>query len=87
MTLRIDKDLLAALKRKAREEGRSVSKEVVQLISSHVEARPAPKRGRTSFGMFKDLDSVGVDEIRALRREVTRRARLRRRPRVRKKRA
>lgn len=71
MTIRIDPALLEALKRKAKEEGRSASAEVVRLIRREVEARPATKRRRTGFGMFADFDSIEIHEVRALRRAVT----------------
>lgn len=74
MTLRIDTRLHAALKRKARDEGRSVSSEVVRLIRAHLEPAPAPRRARSSFGMFEQFDSVDVDEVRELRHSVTRAA-------------
>jgi hypothetical protein len=80
MTVRIEQQLLDALRKKAHEEGRSVSKEVVRLIEQHVQTRPAAKRRRTGFGMFSQFESVDVEEIRSVRRAVTLRAARRTKP-------
>jgi len=68
MTLRIDPGLLAALKQRAKHEGRSVSAEVVRLIRTAVEPTPLarPKRART-MGMFSDLEAPELVEFKCLR--------------------
>ena len=74
MTVRIDADLLAALKDKVRRDGRTVSAAVVQLIRNEVKPRPAPpaKRRRT-MGMFADFEAPDLDELTQLRREISHR--------------
>jgi plasmid stability protein len=69
MTVRIDPDLLAALKVRAEKDGRSVSGEVVQLIRQYVTVRPKKRMPiRSSAGMFSHLgDAPSIEEFRELR--------------------
>jgi plasmid stability protein len=83
MTLRVDPELLAALKRRAAREGRSVSAEVIRMIQRDVEPTKSPRAKRTStMGMFPDFEAPTLDELKGLRRRFSSRllsARTRRR--------
>jgi hypothetical protein len=72
ITVRLEPKLLTALKAKAREEGRSVSAEVVQLIRGAVEQKAPPEDRRRSMGMFADagFEPVEIEDVRRLRRET-----------------
>jgi hypothetical protein len=74
ITVRIDPDLLAALKAKALQEGRTVSAEVVYLVRREVGRAPrrSKSRSRSTMGMFPDFDAPDLDEMIALRREASR---------------
>lgn len=74
MTVRIDAELLAALKDKVRRDGRTVSAAVVQLIRNEVKPKPAraAKRRRT-MGMFADFEAPDLDELAQLRRRISHR--------------
>lgn len=50
VSLRMDSDLLAAVKERARAEGRSVSGQIVYLVRERVEAAPEPKPVRKISG-------------------------------------
>jgi hypothetical protein len=86
MTIRIEPALLEALKAKARDEGRTVSAEVVRLVRKEVEPRPARsvKRVKT-MGMFPDFEAPDLHELvrarrafsSSLRRSTSRRSRKR----------
>ncbi len=73
VTVRIEPVLLAALKRKALREGRSVSAEVVRLVREgvlpHAQPRTKPIR---SMGMFADFEAPELDELLRLRRRFSR---------------
>lgn len=73
ITVRIDPDLLTALKAKALEEGRTVSAEVVHLVRREV--GPAPRRAtskaRSTMGMFPDFEAPDLDEMIVLRRRAS----------------
>jgi hypothetical protein len=58
MTVRIDRALLAALKRAAEAEGRSVSGQVVYLLRKELRplAKGNPSPGRSVAGMFAHVD-------------------------------
>ena len=71
MTVRIDPTLLAALKAKARRDGRSVSAEVIQLIRRGVEPERPPGKAGT-MGMFPDFEAPDLDDFIALRRTFSR---------------
>lgn len=71
MTLRIAPSLLAALKARAKREGRSVSAEVVRMISKEIGAAPERRPKRTTMGMFPEFDAPTLDELKRLRREVS----------------
>lgn len=73
LTLRIDGELLARLKRQAKDEGRSVSAQVVRLLRRELGEPKLPTgRPRSAMGMFPELDVVGVGEVRTLRAERAR---------------
>jgi hypothetical protein len=72
MTVRIDPELLKALRARALREDRSVSAEVVRMIRAHVE--PAPGRllrHGTTMGMFPDLEAPELEDFKALRSEAS----------------
>jgi plasmid stability protein len=72
MTLRVDPELLAALKRRAAREGRSVSAEVRRLIERDVEQPRPPRAKRTStMGMFPDFEAPTLDQLKGLRRRFS----------------
>jgi hypothetical protein len=72
MTLRIEPDLLAALRQRAKREGRSVSAEVIRMIRKEVEPAPARPRGaKRTMGMFGDFESPELEEFKRLRREIS----------------
>jgi hypothetical protein len=73
VTVRIEPVLLAALKRKALREGRSVSAEVVRLVREGIlpqgQSRSKPVR---SMGMFADFEAPELDDLLRLRRRFSR---------------
>lgn len=74
MTVRIDAELLAALKDKVRRDGRTVSAMVVQLIRNEVKPRSVrPAKRRRTMGMFADFEAPDLDELMQLRRGISRR--------------
>lgn len=72
ITVRIDPQLLAALKEKARRDGRTVSAEVVQLVRREVSPAPKPSRPKRTMGMFPNFEAPDLDELVAARRELSR---------------
>jgi plasmid stability protein len=68
MTVRIDNDLLAALKDRAQHLGRSVSAEVIQLIKSQLTPRVQSKDKpfKTTAGMFSQFESLDLEEYQEL---------------------
>jgi hypothetical protein len=74
MTVRIDAELLAALKDKVRRDGRTVSAAIVQLVRNEVKPRrPRPARRRRTMGMFTEFEAPDLDELAQLRRGISRR--------------
>jgi len=72
MTLRVDPELLAALKRRAAREGRSVSAEVRRLIERDVGQTKTPRAKRAStMGMFPDFEAPTLDDLKGLRRRFS----------------
>jgi len=72
MTLRIDPDLLARLKARAKREGRSVSAEVVRMIAKEVGPVLSRRtRPTTTKGMFADLEAPTLEEFKRLRRSFS----------------
>lgn len=72
MTLRVDPELLAALKRRAASEGRSVSAEVRRLIERDVEQMKTRRAKRAStMGMFPDFEAPTLDQLKGLRRRFS----------------
>lgn len=70
MTVRIDPDLLAALKARAAREGRSVSAEIIRLVRREVGAQ-APNRPRraTTMGMFAEFESPSLEDFKRMRHQ------------------
>ncbi len=79
MTVRIDPLLLAALKKKASRDGRTVSAEVVRLVESAVTPGARPGKPPRSMGMFPDFEAPSLAELVGARRELSRRLRRSRR--------
>lgn len=74
MTVRIDAELLAALKDKVRRDGRTVSAAIVQLVRNEVQPRRArPAKPRRTMGMFAEFEAPDLDELVQLRRGISRR--------------
>lgn len=73
VTVRLEPALLAALKRKALRDGRSVSAEVVRLVREgvlpHAQTSSKPVR---SMGMFADFEAPELDALLRLRRRFSR---------------
>jgi hypothetical protein len=64
LTVRMDPDLLAALKIRAKRLGRSTSAEVVRLLEQEVVVVPRKaKAGRPSMGMFAHLETPTSEEL------------------------
>jgi len=85
--VRIEPELLDALKKRAEEERRSLSAEVVWLLGRAVVASPASiVPTRRTMGMFAEagFEDLDFEEFRRLRRQVSQRLmpRARRRKRV-----
>jgi len=74
MTVRIDAELLVALKDKVRRDGSTVSAAVVQLIRNEVQPKPhRPAKRRRTMGMFADFEAPELDELTQLRHGNSRR--------------
>jgi hypothetical protein len=72
MTLRIDPGLLAALRQRAKREGRSVSAEVIRMIRKEVEPEPTRRRRvAPTMGMFAGFEAPELEEFTRLRREIS----------------
>jgi plasmid stability protein len=72
MTLRVDPELLRALKERAAREGRSVSAEVVRLITRDVDpVKPQRVKRISSMGMFADFEAPTLEEFRRMRRRFS----------------
>jgi hypothetical protein len=68
MTLRIDPELLAELKARAKHLGRSVSSEVVFLIAQELGAVRSPMRVRPTMGMFREFEAPSLRDFSRARR-------------------
>src|SRR5262249_47179545 len=67
ITVRIDPQLLAALKKRAQREGRSVSSEVLRMIRNEIEPLPSRRKRRQTTGMFPNFeapDFIGFKRVR-----------------------
>lgn len=74
VTVRIDPELLAALKDKVRRHGGTVSAAIVQLVRNEVQPRHVrPAKRRRTMGMFADFEAPELDELVRLRRGLSRR--------------
>ena len=74
VTVRIDAELLAALRDKVRREGRTLSAAIVQLVRDHVQPqRIRPVKRRRTIGMFSEFDAPDLDDLLQLRRSLSRR--------------
>ena len=72
MTVRIDPTLLAALRRRAKRAGRSVSAEVVRLIEREIQpVKPGPRR--KTMGMFPNFEAPELEDFKQFRREQSER--------------
>lgn len=72
MTVRIDAELLAALKDKVRRDGRTVSAAVVQLIRDDVKPKRVRRtKHRRTMGMFAEFEAPDLEEFVQLRREAS----------------
>jgi hypothetical protein len=70
MTIRIEPNLLAALRRRAKQRGRSVSAEVIELIRRGVEPlRGAPHRN--TMGMFAGFEAPELADLKKARRQIS----------------
>jgi hypothetical protein len=74
VTVRIDPELLAALKDKVRRDGRTVSAAIVQLVRADVQPkRTRPVKRRRTIGMFADFEAPDLDDLVQLRRSFSHR--------------
>lgn len=74
VTVRIDAELLTALRDKVRREGRTVSAAIVQLVRNNVQPqRTRPVKRRRTIGMFSDFEAPDLDDLVQLRRSLSRR--------------
>jgi len=81
MRVRIDAQLLAALKDKVRRDGRTVSAAIVELVRNEVQPRPArPAKPRRTIGMFGSFEAADLDDLIQLRRSLSRRLLMSRTP-------
>lgn len=69
MTVRLDSELLSALKERAQRVGRSVSAEVTQMIKQQV-IPSSSKSGSLpkSEGMFSQFEAPTLEELHSLRK-------------------
>ena len=77
MTVRIDTDLLEALKERAQKLGRSVSAEVKRMIQQQV----IPKRKKStsipkSEGMFSHFEDISLEDLREHRKNYSKKIKL-----------
>jgi hypothetical protein len=74
VTVRIEAELLAALKDKVRRDGRTLSAAIVQLVRNDVQPKRArPAKRRRTIGMFADFEAPELDDLVRLRRSLSRR--------------
>jgi len=72
LSVRIEPELLAAVKARARRNGRSVSSEIVFLVRSSVEATPARASIKPISGWLRDMDvSEDIDDFREARTQAS----------------
>lgn len=74
VTVRIEKQLLAALRQRAAREETSVSAQIVRLVRESVAPQietAAPRRPRATSGMFADYEAPDLRELTALRRRFS----------------
>ncbi len=76
ISIRIDPELHAALKRRARVEDSTVSRVVVGLVERAVQPSPRrSQRARSTMGMFPDFEAPDLDELTQARRQLSARLR------------
>ena len=68
LTVRIDPALHAALKAMATEDGRSLSAQVVWMLSRQVAVVPRKASSRPTMGMFAEFEAPLLQEFREHRR-------------------
>lgn len=72
VTVRMDAELLAALRDKVRREGRTVSAAIVQLVRDDVQPqRRRPRKRRRTIGMFTDFEAPDLQDLTQLRRSLS----------------
>jgi len=72
VTVRIDAELLAALRDKVRRDGRTVSAAIVQLVRNDVQPKRArPRKRRRTIGMFADFEAPDLEDLVQLRRSLS----------------
>jgi hypothetical protein len=72
MTLRLEPELLAELKARARTEGRSTSAEVIHLIERVIRVPKARTSARLTMGMFAHLDAPELADFQSDGRIIAR---------------
>jgi len=71
VTVRIDAELLAALKDKVRRDGRTLSAAIVQLVRNDVQPKRArPRKRRPTIGMFSDFEAPDLEDLVQLRHSL-----------------
>jgi hypothetical protein len=71
VTVRIDAELLAALKDKVRRDGRTLSAAIVQLVRNDVQPKRArPRKRRPTIGMFSGFEAPDLEDLVRLRRSL-----------------
>jgi hypothetical protein len=79
LTVRIDPELLDALREKARREGRTVSATVVHMVKREVTVVQPPGVRPSTMGMFSGFDAPDLHDLVQARRELSRSLRPRKR--------
>jgi metal-responsive CopG/Arc/MetJ family transcriptional regulator len=71
VTVRIDAELLSALKDKVRRDGRTLSAAIVQLVRNDVQPkRTRPRKRRPTIGMFSDFEAPDLEDLVQLRHSL-----------------
>lgn len=72
LSIRIEPELLDAIKRRARREKRSVSSEIAHLVRSQVESEASPQTTKPISGWLRELEVPDdFDTFRALRTKAS----------------
>jgi hypothetical protein len=73
LSIRIEEDLLEAVRRRARDDGRSVSGELVYFVRDKVGTPPSRARKRQPLSDYlagREYRDLSVDEFRSAREEI-----------------